>query len=322
MRFDISVITAEMTAARRPHCEVFVEQLKRAHEVEWRFVTEAEPGEITGEFVANSIRLEQQTDPRLERYNKYSKPLNVRHVSNARKHLAALKRVADSAAPDGTVYLVLEDDILATNNWLENLERVVEEAPADRDLVALGIPSNSTTTQELGDPYEVFPCCDSYMVTKKAAEKLAAAFLPLRYVTNVHLAYLARTLKLRAYLGHPIVFLDGSKYGGFISVLNAGNQLILNSTYMGARRQLVDENATDPEKLDDILRSLESSPFKQHPDFMHMQALAEWRKNGAAAAVDRFKAALDTYKINQALVNSESQFLRDYISLHRDTQAA
>lgn len=320
MRFDISIITADMTSARRPHCETFIEQLKQTHEVDWRFITEAEPNEITPEFIRNNIKLKQLTDPRLEKYNKYSKMLNVRHVSNARKHLAALKNIVNSKDEEDTVYLILEDDILATNNWLENLEQVVRKAPSDYDLVALGIPSNSSAIQELGDPYEVFPCCDSYMVTKKAAKMLTAAFLPLRYVTNVHLAYLVKSLKMRAYLGHPIVFLDGSKYGGFISVLNPGNQLILNSAYMGARRQLVDEKACDPEKLRDIITSLETSPFKQHPDFMHMHALAEWRKNGPRSAKEIFKTALDTYQVNQALINSESQFLRDYISLHKDIQ--
>lgn len=322
MRFDVTIITSQLTAARRQHCETLVEEMKKEHEVEWRFMADHDPESVDRAFIESSVKLEALADPRLERFNKYIKTLHLRNVSNAKKHQAALQHVADAgdARPD-TVFMVLEDDVLAGAEWSEKLKTTVTTIPEDAGWVSLGVPTRgSAAFQELGDPYEVLPCCESYIVKPSAARVLASAFFPVRYVTNVHLTYLLKSLKQRAYLCQPHVFLDGTKYGAFISVLNAGNQLILNSTYMGARRQLVDEGASDDEKLRDIQESLRASTFGTHPDFMHLKALAMWRRSGAHAAAEVFGLALDTYDANNALINAESQFLRDYIALHRDLQ--
>lgn len=324
MRFDVTIITSQLTNARRPHCENLIAEMKKDHEVEWRFMTDHDPDTIDREFIQTNVKLEALSDPRLEKYNKYTKTLHMRNVSNARKHQAALQHAATAGADNpGTVFMVLEDDILAGADWAEKLKSAVSTMPEDAGWVSLGVPTRGTAAfQDLGDPYEVLPCCESYIVRPTTAKVLAAAFFPVRYVTNIHLTYLLKSLKQRAYLCHPHIFLDGTKYGAFISVLNAGNQLILNSTYMGARRQLIDENATDDEKLNDIQESLRASPFGTHPDFMHLKALALWRRSGAHAAAEVFSLALDTYDANNALVNAESQFLRDYIAMHRDLQPA
>ena len=45
----------------------------------------------------------------------------------------------------------------------------------------------------------------------------AGARVPaVRFITNVHLSYLVKSLKLNVYLHKPNVFLDGSKYEAFI----------------------------------------------------------------------------------------------------------
>ena len=324
MRFDVTIITSELTNARRPHCENLIAEMKKEHEVEWRFVTDHDPETIDRGFIQHNVKLEALTDPRLEKFNKYTKTLHMRNVSNAKKHQVALQHAADAGA-DGTdtVFLVLEDDVLAGTDWADKLKTLVATMPEDAGWLSLGVPTRGNAPfQELGDVYEALPCCESYIVRPAAAKVLAAAFFPVRYVTNIHLSYLLKSLKQRAYLCQPHVFLDGSKYGSHVSTITSGNQLILNSTYMGARRQLIDENATDDEKLSDIQESLRASPFGTHPDFMHLKALALWRRSGAPAAAEVFALALDTYDANNALVNAESQFLRDYIAMHRDLQAA
>mgnify|MGYP006889513413 CR=1 FL=1 len=320
MRFDITIITSALTAARRANCDTLIKELGQSHGVQWRYEEAGEPETVDRAFLEANIKLERHDDPRLEQYNKYLRNLHIRSVSNNIKHRAALERIAGSQDAD-VKHLVLEDDVIAGQDWVARLEKTMADAPGDAAIIALGVPSsNQSPFQELGDVYEVLPCCDSYFVTPAAARALHAAYLPYRYATNIQLTYLAKTLKLPTYLVHPNVFLDGSKYGAFISVLNPGNQLILNGTYMTARRQLLDEDARDPAVLAEIGKTLADSPFGSHPDFMHLRALVEWRTKGAAAARDSFKGIVEVYDANNALVTNESQFLRDYIRLHRDLQ--
>ncbi len=323
MKFDVTVLTSELTAARRSHCEGLAVELRKHAEVQsFRFLVGNEASTITRDFVKDHVRLETLADPRLEKFNKYAKTLHLRNLSNALNHLAALKYVAERPDDDDVAYLVLEDDVLATVDWITNLKESAAALPPGTGFLSLGVPSKGGARfQQLGSEFEVLPCCDSYLVRPSTAKVLAAAFLPVRFTTNVHLTYLLKSLQLGASVCHPHVFLDGTKYGAFISVVSAGNQLILNSTYMGARRQLVDEKAGDAEKLRDILDSLAASPFGGHPDFVHMKALATWRLSGPAAAAEVFKAAQGIYDANNALLNSESQFLRDYIALHRELQS-
>lgn len=321
MRFDISFISSGITYARRQHCEAMITLLKEKHDVDHRFVVVNEPGDITPQFMASSVKIEQLNDPRLHVYNKYSRPLHVRHISNSMKHMAALDGVAKSVSADGTVFVVLEDDVLATSDWISKLEGAANEmAIKGYEFFALGIPGKTGSAEKLDSKKQVLPCCDSYMLSKSAASKIASAFLPIRFATNVHLTYILNSLNMRAYYGGSVVFLDGSKYGGFISVINPNNMLILNSDYVNARRKLIEEGESDAGKIKEIVASIETSPFSKHPDFVHLLAVADWRIFGAHQANNRFKLAMQTYTSNMAVLNSESRFLRDYISLHRDLQ--
>jgi hypothetical protein len=309
-----------LTESRTPHIEKLIQELSTVEGLEVVSVNrilDCDATAVTKKVVDDDVKIEKLTDPRLELFNKFAKTLDSRNVSNALKHLSALKSIAESGDPEAH-HIVLEDDILAGAHWSDALLACLQNLPEGYDIVALGIPGSSEAQFQLASNlYEVLPCCDSYLVSADAASKLSRAFKPIRFITNVHLSYLAKTLKLDVYLHKPNMFLDGSKYGAFISTLTPGNQLILNREYIEAK------NALDkPEgKLDERVRkALYENPHSLHPDFKHLQALYEWRKNGPAAAEPVFKDALACYDANNALITNESQFLRDYIRLHAEIQ--
>nr|WRJ69848.1 hypothetical protein TetV2_00403 [Oceanusvirus sp.] len=313
----VHVIRSALTEARTPHIEKLIRDISEVEGLEVVSVNRVADGDstaVTKKVVDEDVKIEKLTDPRLESFNKFAKTLDPRNVSNALKHLAALKAASESAHDGSVMHLVLEDDVLAGAQWSEALLSCLRNLPSGCDVVALGIPGNSEAQFQLaGNLYDVLPCCDSYLITKEAAAKLARAFKPIRFITNVHLSYLARSLKLAVYLHKPNVFLDGSKYGAFISTLTPGNQLILNRAYIEGKNALA-----DPEnKLDEgVRKALFDNPHSLHPDFKHLQAMYEWKKSGAAAAEPLFEDALASYDANNALVTNESPFLRDYIRLH------
>lgn len=238
-------------------------------------------------------------------------PLYVKQASNALKHYAALKRIADEEKEEGekehdkneVCHLIVEDDVFFRNDVDVDLHTTVNSprAPSDWEVLFLGLPSSKpieenirrqtapregeddnnrhdTRYESLEDMYAYFdvgtlPACDSYIVSRKGARKLVSGYLPVRFPTNVHLAWriggfgarhlsalregkenerererkVERTRRcfVRTYTVSPNVFLDGSKIGLFVSTLNVNNRLIWNKAYMSINA-FVQQRAATP----------------------------------------------------------------------------
>jgi hypothetical protein len=173
--------------------------------------------------------------------------------------------------------------------------------------------------------YEALPRCDSYCVTPEAARRLADAFLPVRYQTNMHLTYLAAAADLPWLLSRRNVLLDGSKFGAFVSTLTHNNKLFLNREFMRARAILArgdgggDEPASTGE-LQEAADAIAAAPDPSHPDFLYLGAKLAMRREGAAAAMSAFEAARMAYDAKGCAMDSDSEFLRDYIRLYMHLQ--
>ena len=315
MRLDVTVITSALTEPRLKHCRALLETLARDNVVTSRFVTEHDS--VDAAFVSDRVKLESIADPALQHFNKHLRNLHVRNLSNARKHLSALETVA-SSPDDDAVFLVLEDDAIPCANWLADLPAVCSSLPAGYGIVSLGIPGQE------GEPFrplekDALPVCDSYVVSKKTAAAMSAAFFPVRYATNVQLSYLAQSLGHPVHVSQRAIFLDGTKFGGFISVLTPNNRLALNGVFMDTWRAVtLTSNRTE---LRAAIAVIQASPYAEHPDFIYLTAMATMKRDGREAAEPLFRKALEVYEANAALLTSESSFLRDYINIYRDAAA-
>ena len=257
--------------------------------------------------------------------------LHLRQVSNALKHLSAIRRVASTAAASGGARfaLVLEDDALFGEQMPEAVARACEDAPADADVVFLGLPSTRKPPgpgepSAFDDPLELFggqpfPACESYLITPAGAAKLSAAYLPIRFATNGHLTYLFRAKVAKAYVAVPNAFVDGSKVGVMTSSLNANNQLLWNNPYCRAEAA-VRRRPYGPDDRAQFEAAWKDQMFKEHPDslVLHADHLAATGKSGEAASA--YAKALDSYGQMGSIVNNTSDWLRRYMNLHAELQ--
>lgn len=282
-----------------------------------------ESGAVNAEIIQQQVDL-KPSDEVPENLRKYAGSMHVRQVSNALKHLEALRRA--SRLPAGSSALILEDDATAGDGFGGALRDLLASPPAGWGsgvAVLLGLPAPGVTGsryQKMEDVYEVTPVCDSYLVDPEGARRLVEAFLPLRMTTNLQLVLAARKGGVALYLPRPNIFVDGSKFGIAVSTLTPNNHLILNPTYVDAREVALGPRGEDPREVERASAALMSSPFKNHPDFVHMRALLERRRGEFARAAAAFSAAMQLYTDNNAVVGAESQFLRQYISNFRDLQ--
>jgi hypothetical protein len=254
--------------------------------------------------------------------------LHVRQVSNALKHLEALRRVAGAGAGAGAgaarFALVVEDDAVFGEGMSDALRRAASDAPADADLVFVGLPSTrlpppGATASLFDDPLSLFPgqvipACESYLVTPDAARRLADAFLPIRLATPAQLSYLFRKRVARALVAVPNAFVDGSKVGVATSSIETNNQLVWNQAYCKASELLRAGAAAGAEGQRELEALWAAQPFKDHPDCLVQRAdhlAAAGRFPEAQEAYDR---ALEAYGAANCVVNTNSDFMRRYMA--------
>lgn len=256
--------------------------------------------------------------------------LHLRQVSNAFKHLAALRRIAVAPSGGARFSLVVEDDALFGDNMVEAVRRAAEDAPADADVVFLGLPSTRKPPgpgepSSFDDPMKLFggqviPACESYLITPAAAAKLSAAYLPVRFATNAQLTFLFRAGVAKPYVAVPNAFVDGSKVGVMTSSLNTNNQLLWNNPYCRAdaavrRRPYGAEDAKQFEA------AWSEQMFKEHPDAVVVRADHLAASGKPSEAATEYAKALETYGKMGCVVNNTSEWLRRYMNLHGKLQS-
>lgn len=298
-------------------------------------VTAQDPSEITQELVRALVDVSPSTEIP-ENFRAMVKPLHVNQLSNALKHLTALRMIVENAKKEpAAAHVVVEDDVLFNDDVAPMLLRTLEAAAkgpetADYDLVFLGLPTTAAgTPQDVRfEPcqrvFTVLPCCDSYVIRPAAAEKLLRAFLPVRFATHVHLSQLLAKQQpaLKALSATPNAFIDGSKLGVFMSSLEQNNALLWNPQYNAVRRLLDAAGSSEPsaEARAEIESLLEAAHFKEHPDFLYLAARARVICGDHAGAEQAFTRAFDVYVAERCVFGPESQFMKDYVRVFRNLQ--
>lgn len=334
MKLSIQVVHSNLVELRRNNVDALVLALRASklfEDVKVNFVDEAEPGTLSADAQKKVTDVTpipaDQGAP--EYFNSLLSPLNVRHISCALKHAAALRAIAGSLSQDDDEYhMVLEDDVVYGDRMPTMLADLLKALPSDYDVVFLGLPApkgseeNGSGTHTCSFPavYNVAPVCDSYVVSRKGAAALGAKMLPLKFACNVQISLAIHTLSLSAHFSKPNLFIDGSKLGVFVSVIEANNQLLLNSDYFTVK-ELVERPADHQytaEEMGTLKRLFEGMRFKQHPDVVYLLARLEMRLKNYARADELFAACFAAYQSNNCILNNQSVFMKSYIDMCKE----
>jgi hypothetical protein len=215
--------------------------------------------------------------------------------------------------------MILEDDILYEERMCFNLDKLLESLQPKYQIVFLGMPTTSENVdkskfvfQDTHELFKVLPFCDSYIISHSVASKIIEMYKPIKFVNNIQLSYIVDTLNISTVQCVPNIFIDGSKYGMFLSKMNANNPLIFNNDYNELRSLVAKDNLTnDDKKQINIL--LLKTPIKNNPDFIHQECLYHMKNEDYKTAKSRYEVAYNTYMTNGCVLSSESAFLKDYI---------
>lgn len=293
-------------------------------------ITSHDPATLSAEQIQSMVNYTpiQTEDENLKVYNGLLRVLHVNNLSNALKHFEALSQISKCTDPD-VVHLVIEDDVMFEPRMCMLLDKTIDKIN-DTQIVFLGMPNNEAITNsnniQLKDSraiFKILPYNDSYIVTPKLAADLASKYLPIKFHTNIHLSYLLETMAVPLYQTVPNLFVDGSKFGMYLSSQMVNNDLVFNREYMFLKSLVskAPEQVTNDEKVL-AEKVIKESQVSDNPDFLSVVGkYTREVKKDYKKTLDIYQKAFDIYEKNGAIINNESVFLRDFISLHAHLQA-
>lgn len=321
------MFTVKVYLLHSPHLAVRKEQMKSLTDlfdnntlmkIDYEYIESYSPVELSTMNLQDKVNLHKQNNG--EFFDSIITKLSLLNVSNGLKHALALEK-ASKESSKYDFFMILEDDVIYGNNVLTNLQNVLDHIKTTSDVIDimfLGFPSLVPLTSpdisyiKASEYFKLYPCCDSYLIKSDKIEKIAAAFLPLKYITNFHLSYICQKEELQTYMTSPNIFLDGSKYGSYLSSLDPKNRLLFNPDFIKVSNLLQNYTAEN----DSVIKStLEQMKFKNHPDIMHLNALYLLAKGDYNKTKEVLDSIYDISIQNGCVINNETDFLKTYVKL-------
>lgn len=164
-------------------------------------------------------------------YDQHFQKISLGSTSLILKHQFAYNKISSI---DDTC-LILEDDAILCESFMDKLKSYVEQLPNDFDMLFIGdgcglhIESSKILPDKLVYEKTLYPthwggdgatrCTDSYIVSKKCAEKLCTYISNINYKINLPIDWwlnvVARQLNLKVYWAEPTIVTQGSSNGMF-----------------------------------------------------------------------------------------------------------
>lgn len=328
-KINFFIIHSKYTPERGQIIKKFTELIKSFHfrNIKVQGITvvdDYDPNDITTPLISQIVRYDRIEEKSLDVYNQLIRNLHINQLSNTLKHMTALEKA--SQCGDNDFNIVLEDDILYEDKVCLSLERLFHQLPSKFDVLFLGMPtvnemkvSTEFQYEETKKLFKILPMCDSYLVNTKTARSIVANYAPIKFVNNVQLSFVTDKLGLSCQQCIPNIFVDGSKYGLFVSRVSPNNPLVFNNDYT-ALAQLLSKQQLHQEDHDKISLIIEKTPVRQHPDFIYLTCKYYVALGKYEQAIKCFEEAYKVYTLSGCVVTNETLFLKDYIRLHKYIQ--
>ena len=305
-----------------------MDQLKTSFEAKSykvEYITDYDPNMIVQSDITTHVNLNRNNTGDL--YDNLVKNMHITQISNALKHKVAITRAAQDDAADYT--LIIEDDVLCGDDIVTKVSEILDKLNADKEneqLVFLGLPSLMPIDEAKGtffrpttDFYRLLPCCDSYIASRKTFKKLHDVYGPVKFTTNLQLSFLCETNKITSSMATPNLFLDGSKYGAYLSSIDPNGRLIFNPDY-NRLALLIAKGSFTPDEDTTIVSALKNIKFNNHPDVMHLEAQYHIAKGNYTKAEELLNTVYTICSQNACVINTETEFLRTHMRMYKNLQ--
>lgn len=333
MKLHVFILHTKTLSMRKSLCEELQKKLMDFGMFDLRFyyVEDFDTEQIGIKEVEQFVDLSKLENT--SRFNAFIKNIHMRQLSCSLKHTQAYKLMQEKEdIGPKDMCLVLEDDVVYSDNVGERLLSTIhllntKEIKEDFrwDLNFLGLPqpitdtSNEIKVSKVNDLFVILPEISSYLIRPFSAKKMLEEFFPIKFKTNVHMSYVAfeKTKdKIMYTMSTPNVFVDGSKFGVYLSSLEPNNKLILNQDYTRLYTRVYNTMRKQKMFSEDEKKELEDSfetiKFKTHPEIQSLKGEFYMYIGEHKKAKEILDNCYKTYISNNCILNGESEFLPLY----------
>lgn len=274
--------------------------------------------ELLLQDIRDNVKLESPDSKTF--FDSMVKSMHVKQVSQALKHKLALETFVNQDTFD--TMLVIEDDVLCGENINTDLNNAMQilDAHAEVDMLLLGCPTprqiaaSNVSIAKVLDCFRLLPTCDAYLIKKDKAAKLLEILTPIRYTISNHLSFLASCKNFNIYMLAPNIFINGSKYGLYVSSIDQNNKLFLNPDYNKIAILNTKQSYTQ-EEYDSVIKMTSEVSLREHPDFQVAFGNFFMRLGKYQQAKEYFDRAYKLYLENDCILNNECEFMSNYTKL-------
>jgi len=306
---------------RKPFCEKLITELEKKFTLNVKYIDEYETTDIDNNTIRTFVNLEKTSNNDI--FDLLSKNIHVKCLSNTLKHYKAYEYINNS---DDDYSIVIEDDVLFSNNLNDRLLETIKEIKKLDNLwhilmLGVPIPSQHVSDKKIintSDIFKILPVCDSYFVNRKTVSELIKQFIQVKFITNVHLSFIQAHRNINILMTSEPIFVDGSKYGLFLSSLEVNNKLFLNNDYntMSLILKDIDASGMSEEKIKKFEDVSASVQVKNHPDVMYLTGLFHLKNKNFEKCKEIFDSIYQILDSNKTVIfNSESEFLLNYCNI-------
>jgi hypothetical protein len=148
--------------------------------------------------------------------------LNDAEISLLYKHVKVYEDMVKNKVSSA---LVLEDDVILSENFKTNFNLFCSLTPRDYDMIFIGsgcnlrIPASQLVEGRVAykKDHPASKCTDSYVITYKSAERLLSSILPFTFPIDFELNYQMFKHEMNVYWWEPPLVKQGSQCGAYRS---------------------------------------------------------------------------------------------------------
>lgn len=255
-------------------------------------------------------------------------PLNIHQISNIEVHREIYKQIQKMNGDD-IYHLVVEDDIVINENYIENIENmlriVLYENTIEWDIIFTCIANSKQVDDKIllvpfANSYKILLNKSSYFIQPKLAKHLFDYFETFKYNLKVGISkYLYDNSDQKAFVLNKHTFLEGSKIGIFPSSTNTTNFLFQNTDYV----KLV--NISNKEEIDesDIRNAVSIYNNQKHlesPDILHTMGIIYFKTKKYEMAKQYMLEACEKIESGNGIISKNSNILNNAINIHKYEQ--
>lgn len=278
-------------------------------------------------------RVDYAVFPDNNEYNENISLLNSFQISNYEKHREVYKTITEASSnkESDTYYMIMEDDILISKNYIENIGDLLKDIknPENNNWDILFTSLNTINTGNAGNTGNFIDYKTIYnKLTSKACyfikphlcaklyQELTTFKLGLKFLLSKHIK---DNNDIKAVFYNKNTFVEGSKYGIYPSTVNPNNFLYFNNNYIELSKisNMDYVNDEDLEKAKAIYSNVENI---NSADIQNIMGVIYYRNKDYANAKKFTRQALNNHKKNKGYLQKNSDILNNCINMFQFEQ--